>query len=325
MVGAKARGARKVSTVSIDIDVVIDHYKDVTIQNNPFRATREDDRMSELQPVPQLLTEDLVFGEGPRWRGGVLWFSDMHGEAVWTVDLSGNRTRMVDLPGRRPSGLGFLPNGDLLIVSMLEAKILRWDGADLSTHADLTELFVDGCNDMVVDHNGRAYVGSFPSVAAPAGRIVAVDPDGSGRVVADQVVIPNGSVITPDGKTFIVAESLGRRLTAFDIEYNGDLSNRRVYAECPNRGPDGICLDEEGAVWAAMPLAREFQRIMPGGEVVDSVTIDERMGIACALGGLDRKTLFLLTAMDHDPIALAGTREGQIHTMAVAVPGAGIP
>jgi sugar lactone lactonase YvrE len=249
----------------------------------------------------------------------------MHGESVWTVDLSGNRTKVVDLPGRRPSGLGFLPNGDLLIVSMLEAEILRWDGRDLSTHADLTSLFVDGCNDMVVDQNGRAYVGSFPSVTPPGGRIVAVDPDGSARIVAEEVVIPNGSVITPGGTTLIVAESLGRRLTAFDIERNGDLSNRRVYAECPNRGPDGICLDEEGAVWAAMPLAREFQRIMPGGEVVDSVSIDGRMGIACTLGGVDRKTLFLLTAMDHDPVALTGTREGQIHTMTVAVPGVGIP
>jgi len=295
-----------------------------------FNASRsaalgEDDYMSAPQQLPQLLTDDLVFGEGPRWREGLLWFSDMHGESVWTVDLSGNRTKVVDLPGRRPSGLGFLPNGDLLIVSMLEAEILRWDRTDLSTYADLTSLFVDGCNDMVVDQHGRAYVGSFPSVTPPGGRVVAVDPDGSARIVAEEVVIPNGSVITPGGTTLIVAESLGRRLTAFDIEHNGDLSNRRVYAECPNRGPDGICLDEEGAVWAAMPLAREFQRIMPGGEVVDSVSIDGRMGIACTLGGVDRKTLFLLTAMDHDPVALTGTREGQIHTMTVAVPGAGIP
>jgi sugar lactone lactonase YvrE len=281
--------------------------------------------MSMLQESPSFLSGDIVFGEGPRWREGVLWFSDMHGESVWTVDLSGKRTKVVDVPGRRPSGLGFLPNGHLLIVSMLEAEILRWDGTALSTYADLTSLFVKGCNDMVVDENGRAYVGSFPSIDTPSGRIVAVDPDGSARVVADEVVIPNGSVIGPDGTTFIVAESLGRCLTAFDIEQSGDLSNRRVYADCPDRGPDGICLDMEGAVWAAMPLAREFQRIMPGGEVVDSISIDGRMAIACALGGPDRKTLFLLTALDHDPAALAGTREAQIHTITMAVPGAGIP
>jgi sugar lactone lactonase YvrE len=280
--------------------------------------------MSILQETPKLLTGDLGFGEGPRWCDGVLWFSDMHGESVWTVDLSGRRTKVLDVSGRRPSGLGFLPNGDLLIVSILEAELLRWDGTDLTTYADLTPFFAKGCNDMVVDMTGRAYVGSFPDVGGPVGRLVAVDPDGSPRVVADEIVIPNGSVIGPDG-TFIVAESLGRRLTAFDIEQNGDLSNRRVYAECPNRGPDGICLDQDGAVWAAMPLAREFQRIMPGGEVVDSVSVDDRMAIACALGGPDRKTLFLLTARDHDPAALAGTREAQIHTITVAVPGAGIP
>jgi sugar lactone lactonase YvrE len=281
--------------------------------------------MSLLQESPSFLSGDIVFGEGPRWREGVLWFSDMHGESVWTVDLSGKRTKVVDVPGRRPSGLGFLPNGDLLIASMLEAEILRWDGTHLSAYADLTSHFVKGCNDMVVDRDGRAYVGSFPSVETPSGRIVAVDPSGLARVVADDVVIPNGSAIGPDGTTFIVAESLGRRITAFDIERNGDLSNRRVYADCPDRGPDGICLDMEGAVWAAMPLAREFQRIMPGGEVVDSISIDGRMAIACTLGGPDRKTLLLLTALDHDPAALAGTREAQIHTVNVAVPGAGIP
>jgi len=281
--------------------------------------------MSIPQEKAELLANDLVFGEGPRWRDDLLWFSDMHGECVWTVDLSGKRTRVVELPGRRPSGLGFLPGGDLLIVSMLEAEILRWDGTDLSTHADLRSFFAEGCNDMVVDTNGRAYVGSFPSVAPPGGRLVAVEPDGSARVVADEMVIPNGSAITPQGTSLIVAESLGRRLTAFDIGPTGDLLNRRVYAECPDRGPDGICLDEEGAVWAAMPLARQFQRIMPGGEVVDSVTIDGRMAIACVLGGTDRKTLFLLTAREHDPIALAGTRQAQIHTIRVAVPGAGIP
>ncbi len=281
--------------------------------------------MSARQGAPTFLSGDLVFGEGPRWRNGALWFSDMHGESVWTVDLSSRRTKVFDVPGRRPSGLGFLPNGDLLIVSMLEAEILRWDGTDVSTYADLTRFFEKGCNDMVVDVNGRAYVGSFPDVEGPVGRLVAVDPDGSARIVADEVVIPNGSVISPDGAILIVAESLGRRLTAFDIEPDGDLSNRRVYAECPERGPDGICLDEEGAVWAAMPLAREFQRIRPGGEIVDSVAIDGRMAIACALGGPDRKTLFLFTALDHDPVALAGTREAQIHTINVSVPGAGIP
>ena len=213
------------------------------------------------------MTGDLVFGEGPRWRDGVLWFSDMHGESVWTVDLSGRRTKVLDVSGRRPSGLGFLPNGDLLIVSMLEAEILRWDGTDLTTYADLTPLFVKGCNDMVVDMNGRAYVGSFPDVAGPVGRLVAVDPDGSARVVADQIVIPNGSVIGPDG-TFIVAESLGRRLTAFDIEQNGDLFKST-----------GICrMSQSGPRWN---LPGPGRRRLGGHAIGSRISTDNAGGRGC--------------------------------------------
>jgi sugar lactone lactonase YvrE len=281
--------------------------------------------MSDEKVTTQLLTSGLVFGECPRWHDDRLWFSDMHGEAVWVVDMAGNRELVVELLGRRPAGLGFLPDGDLLVVSMLERKILRWDGEELSLHADLSELVPDGCNDMVVDERGRAYVGSFPPPAAPSGVIALVDPDGSARLVAEEVIFPNGSVITPDGRTLIVAESLGRRLTAFDIAADGSLANRRVYAELPDRGPDGICLDEEGAVWAAMPLAREFQRVLPGGTVAEVVTVEGRMGIACALGGPDRRTLFLLSALEHAPELLRGTRDARIDVTRVGVAGAGIP
>jgi sugar lactone lactonase YvrE len=280
--------------------------------------------MSETPTPPALLAGDLVFGEGPRWHDDRLWFSDMHGEAVSTVTLAGERELVVEMPGRRPSGLGFLPDGDLLIVSMLDRQILRWNGSELALHADLSSLVATGCNDMVVDRSGRAYVGSFPDPSSPEGPIILVEVEGTPRVVAN-VVFPNGSVITPDGKQFIVAESLGRRLTAFDIQPDGSLTNRRLYADCPGRGPDGICLDEDGAVWTAMPLARVFERILPGGDVTDSISIEGRMAIACALGGPDRKTLFLLSANDHAPEALRGTRESSIHTARVAVGGAGIP
>jgi sugar lactone lactonase YvrE len=273
---------------------------------------------------PRLLVDGLVFGEGPRWRDDRLWFSDMHGEAVWTVDLDGHRELVVELPGRKPSGLGFLPGGDLLIVSMDEREILRWNGSELSTHADASGLVSTALNDMVVAENGNAYVGSFPLVAEPAGPIVLVEPDGAARIVAE-VVFPNGTVITPDGTTLIVAESLGRCLTAFDIDADGSLSGRRMFADLPGRGPDGICLDAEGAIWAAMPLARRFERILPGGEVVETVDVDGRMAIACALGGPDRRTLFLLTANDHSADALRGTHDGRIDVVQVPVPGAGLP
>ena len=281
--------------------------------------------MAESTIATELLISGLVFGECPRWHDDRLWFSDMHGEAVWTVDLAGTRELVVELPGRRPAGLGFLPNGDLLVVSMLERQLLRWDGLELTMHADLSELVLDGCNDMVVDESGRAYVGSFPPPSAPSGVIALVEPDGSARIAADEVIFPNGSVITPDGRTLIVAESLGRRLTAFDIAADGSLGERRIYAELPGRGPDGICLDEEGAIWAAMPLAREFQRVLPGGSVAEVVSVDGGMGIACALGGPDRRTLFLLSAGEHSPELLRGTRGARIDVARVPVAGAGIP
>jgi sugar lactone lactonase YvrE len=281
--------------------------------------------MPDSSLVPEVLTSGLVFGEGPRWRDGRLWFSDMHGEAVWTVDMSGTRELVVDLPGRRPSGLGFLPGGDLLIVSMLERQILRWDGSQVMLHADLSHLVPDACNDMAVNSDGRAYVGSFPPASAPVGSLIMVDPDGTPHVAAEEMIIPNGSVITPGGGTLIVAESLGRRLTAFKIQQDGSLIDRRVYADCPGRGPDGICMDEEGAIWAAMTLAREFQRILPGGEVTESISVEGRMAIACALGGPDRKTLFLLTACEHSAEVLAGTHDGRIDVVQVPAAGVGIP
>jgi sugar lactone lactonase YvrE len=281
--------------------------------------------MPEGPLAPELLTSGLVFGEGPRWWNDRLWFSDMHGEAVWTIDLAGHRELVVELPGRRPSGLGFLPDGDLLIVSMLEREILRWNQSEITLHADISDLIADACNDMVVSSDGRAYVGSFPPPASPTGSIVLVEPDGTHRTVAKDMIIPNGTVITPDGKTLIVAESLGRRLTAFAIASDGSLTHRRVYADCPERGPDGICLDEEGAIWTSMPLARVFERILPGGEVTHSISVEGRMAIACALGGPDRRTLFLLSANDHSPEALRGTRDGRIDIVRVSVAGAGIP
>lgn len=276
--------------------------------------------------TPELLVDGLVFGEGPRWRGDRLWFSDMHGEAVHTVDRSGRLDTVVRLPGRRPSGLGFLPDGSLLIVSMLEPEILRWDGRDLSVHADLRPLVAHECNDMVVDRRGNAYVGCFPaSVEEPETAVVLVRADGSAEIAAAGLHFPNGSVLADDDRTLIVAESIGRRFTAFTVGDDGRLSGRRTFAECAPYGPDGICLDADGAVWAAMTLAREFHRVAPGGEVLDRVSVDGRLAIACTLGGPDLRTLFLLTALEHSAAALEGTHAATIHVVEVDVPGAGSP
>jgi sugar lactone lactonase YvrE len=278
-----------------------------------------------MAAAPTLLVDGLVFGEGPRWRGDRLWFSDMHGEAVHTVDLDGKLETAVALPGREPSGLGWLPDGSLLIVSMLEPQILRWDGSTVTVHADLSHLVADRCNDMVVDPRGNAYTGTYPSPPEFKGVVIHVAPDGTARVAAENVRFPNGSVVADDGRTLIVAESMGRRFTRFTIEDDGSLSDRASIVSTKPDAPDGICLDVDGAIWAAFPMAHEFRRIAVDGEVLDRIPMGDRMAIACTLGGPDLRTLFLLTSMRLPGPDIHGTRTATIHTVEVEVAGTGSP
>ena len=283
--------------------------------------------MTTTEPgaVPTLLADGFVFGEGPRWRAGRLWLSDMHGEAVYTTTLEGKTTLELPLPGKKPSGLGFLPDGSVLIVSMAERQLLRLDShGHTIVHADLGDLVADELNDMVVDADGTAFVGSYPTERG-TGVLVRVTPDGAARLVADGLDFPNGTAISADGATLIVAESIGRQFTAFDIDGSKNLSGRRVVATTGDAAPDGIALDAEGGIWAGYPLAHEFRRVLAGGEVTDRIPIGERMAIACALGGDDRRTLFLLSAQDWSPKALQGRRTGTVETVRVGVPGAGLP
>ncbi|MBL7500117.1 SMP-30/gluconolactonase/LRE family protein [Frankia sp. CN7] len=279
----------------------------------------------ETDARPALLTGGFVFAEGPRWRDGKLWFSDMHGEAVYTTTLAGETTRVLELAGRKPSGLGFLPDGSALVVSMAERELLRLapDGT-YSVHARLGHLVDDELNDMVVAADGTAFVGSY-SLEPETGVLLRVTPDGQASVAADKMSFPNGTVISPDGRTLTVAESKRRRFTAFDLDAGLNLGGRRVVAPAPAAAPDGIALDAEGGIWAAFPLAHEFRRILPGGEVTDRVHLPDRMAIACALGGPDRRTLFLLSAENWNSAALGGARTSVIETVRVAVPGAGLP
>lgn len=277
----------------------------------------------------QLLVSGLCFGEGPRWHDGELWLSDMHAHQVIRVAADGAITPVAEV-GNRPSGLGWLPNGDLLIVSMADRCLLRFDGNELAVHADLSDLASFHCNDMVVDGNGRAYVGNFgfdlQRRASPSpAELVCVEPDGSARVVAEDLMFPNGTVITADGSTLIVAETFGARLTAFDIGDGGDLSNRRVWAELPRGAvPDGICLDAEGAVWSASPTTCECVRQVEGGEITHRVEVDQG-AFACMLGGSDGTTLFILTADSSDPDKCQANRLGRVETCAAPFPGAGWP
>lgn len=276
-----------------------------------------------------MLASGIVFGEGPRWRDGRLWLSDMYGHRVLTVDLDGKLETLVEVEGQ-PSGLGWSADGRLLIVSMLDRKLLRLEGGTLVEHADISAHCGGPANDMVVDGSGRAYVGSFGFDMAAgeplrATGLAMVEPDGTARGVAGDLRMPNGTVITPDGSTLIVAETLGARLAAFDIAADGSLSNHRIFAELPGRTPDGICLDAEGAVWVACFGQDEFVRVHEGGEISATVSSRERRAVACMLGGPARRTLFLLTADTTLGELGKGNSKGFIETVEVDTPGAGLP
>lgn len=267
------------------------------------------------------LANGFCFGEGPRWFEGLLWFSDMLGEAVHTVNLHGDVTTL-PLAGHAPSGLGFRPDGSLLIASTENQQVLRYDGETVATVADLSDIVPANIGDMVVDDAGRAYVGSQ---AFEGGVIVRVEPDDTATVVAQDLDFPNGMVITPDGKSLIVAESVGRRLTAFTIGADGSLFDRRIFADGLDGPPDGIALDAEGGVWTSMTLAHQFDRIVEGGTVTDRVDIGDRTAIACTLGGQERRTLFMVSSTSAYPQRLVGTKLSRVDATTVDVPGAGLP
>ena len=275
------------------------------------------------------LISGLCFGEGPRWHDGAFWLSDMHAKQVLRVTSAGAVEPVVEVPND-PSGLGWLPTGELLVVSMTDRRVLRWNGAQLSVHADLADLASFHCNDMVVGATGRAYVGNF-GFDLHAGKkprtaeLICVEPDGAARVVADELAFPNGTVITPDGQTLIVGESWGGRLTAFDIDARGDLKNRRTWAELPDGAiPDGICLDSAGGIWSASPATNECIRQLEGSEVTDRVIVDQG-AFACMLGGPKGRTLHILTAGSSDPVTCRKQRSGRVELAEVEFPRAGYP
>ena len=274
------------------------------------------------------LAEGFAFLEGPRWHDGKLWVSDMHDDRVLTVDLAGRRETVVEVPGR-PSGLGWLPDGRLLVVSMIDRQLLRLDPTGLSVVADLSSIATFHCNDMVVDAHGRAYIGNFgydfeSGEPQRSAALALVLPDGTVRVAADDLAFPNGAVITPDGRTLIVAESFGARLAAFDVAPDGTLSGRRLWAALQGAVPDGICLDAEEAIWAASPLSKEVLRVREGGEVVERIATSTQ-AIACMLGGPHRRTLFVLTAQSFHRDECRDQRHARIEVVDVEVPGAGLP
>ena len=275
-----------------------------------------------------LLVDGLAFPEGPRWHDGRLWFSDMHDHHVCAVDAGGRLEKIAEVPNW-PSGLGWLPDGSLLAVSMTDRRLLRREGDAWVTHADLSELAAFHCNDMVVDARGRAYVGNFgfdlDAGAAPQPTaLIRVDPDGHAEIAAQDMRFPNGAVVTPDGGTLVVGESFGACLTAFDIGEDGTLSKRRTWAALEGAVPDGICLDAEGAIWVASPVSNEVLRVEEGGHVSERIPT-EQLAIACMLGGPERRTLYVLTSETTRADEAPRLRSARILTTEVDVPGDGLP
>lgn len=273
------------------------------------------------------LLDGLCFGEGPRWHEERLWFSDMHDQRVIAVGLDGRAETICEVASD-PSGLGWLPDGRLLVVSMRDRRLLRREAdGSLVEHADLSGLATFHCNDMLVDRTGRAYVGNFGwdlhggGQPAPAD-LALVMPDGRVEVAAEALDFPNGTVLDERSGTLIVAETMGRRLTAFDVGPEGRLSNRRSWAQLEIL-PDGICLDAEGAIWVAAPMSHAVFRVGEGGRVLDRIAL-ETDSFACMLGGPERRHLFVCTAADSSP-ARASERTGRIEVVEVEVPGAGLP
>jgi sugar lactone lactonase YvrE len=289
-----------------------------------------DQEVEDTTPMSaDIAMEGIYFGEGPRWHDGRLWFSDFYGHCVHAVTADGRDEVMLRIDGL-PSGLGWLPDGRLLVVSMLDHLVLRQDhDGTVAVHADLSAYSRHRSNDMLVDGWGRAYVGNFGfDLEAPPPQdlttsLSRVDPDGSVSEAAGALLFPNGMALTPDGRTLIVAETVGARLTAFDVGPDGTLSERRVWADL-GIFPDGICLDAEGAIWAAAAAEPRCVRIREGGEIVAEVRTSQNC-YACMLGDPDRRTLYAMTAPDSAAGPAAAEPRGRVERARVSIPGAGLP
>jgi len=297
--------------------------------------------------VPRKITAVLTgfaFLESPRWHEGRIWFSDFYTYRVFSAAGDGSDLRVEAEVPEQPSGLGWLPDGRLLVVSMRDQRLLRREeDGDLVVHAELAGQIGGWPNDMVVDGSGRAFVGNFgmdfgSESAYQLASIVRVDPDGAITEVARDLWFPNGSVITSDG-TLIVGETFGNRVSAFDLTPDGSLRNRRTWArfgELPTErelpalrrqrivAPDGCCLDAEGALWMADADGGPVRRVREGGEVVEE--IDPGTGaFACMLGGEDGRTIFLCTAPDYRQEFIGDRRDAALMAVRVDVPRAGLP
>jgi sugar lactone lactonase YvrE len=267
-----------------------------------------------------VVLDGLVLGESPRWHDGRLWVADWAAHELITLDADGTR-QVAERPTSIPCCIDWLPDGRLLLVCG-DRLLRREPDGTMVTHAELAQLDPHPWNDIAVDGQGTVFVGGigfdFPAGQFAPGLIAVITPDGVARTAAEDLAFPNGMVVTPDDATLIVAESYGNRLTAFDIGAGGALSNRRVWADLGDDHPDGICLDAEGAVWAADVGNKHCVRVREGGQVLQTVDAD-RGCFACTLGGAGGRTLYIVTAQWPNDFR---TPTGQVLAVPVTVPGA---
>jgi sugar lactone lactonase YvrE len=290
--------------------------------------------------------DGMSYLECPRWRDGRLYVSDFYTRRVLAVDLDGSREpQTVATVPEQPSGLGWMPDGSMLVVSMRDRRVLRIRaGGEAEIHADLSAHAPWHLNDMAVDAAGRAYVGNFGfdlMAGAPIRTtgLIRIDPDGTATVVAEDLSFPNGTAILPGGDTLVVAETLAGRLSAFDVGDDGSLSNRRVWARLSDAvdtedmgellaaggvAPDGIALDAEGAIWVADALGGRVLRVREGGEIVEEIAPGTGV-FACGLGGAEGRTLVMCAAPSFAERERRDTREAQLLASEVDVPRAGLP
>lgn len=286
------------------------------------------------------LADKRYFCEGPRWHDGRFWFSDFYAHEVCSVGLAGDVRVELSLIEEQPSGLGWLPGGDLLVVGMTKRQVLRRSaGQALAVHAELAGIATFHANDMLVTPEGDAYVGNFgfdldaflmahgvegllgALATDPSpflGKLAQVKPDGTASVAADNMAFPNGMVLLDGGRTLVVAQTLGFELTAFDRAPDGALSSRRVWAPLKEAmvAPDGICADAQGGIWVANALAPMVIRVKEGGQVTDTVTTSQN-AYACALGGPDGRHLLICTAPTSVHTLAAAQAHGRLEMVEV--------
>jgi sugar lactone lactonase YvrE len=285
------------------------------------------------------IAEGLYFPESPRWHDSALWFSDIYGRKVYRLDKTREASSVVCATDFNPSGLGWSHEGRLLIVAMEPRQVLSLDSSGaLRVHADLSRLARGMLNDMVVAPDGTAYVGdggyspNGPRLERQTGQLFRLTATGEVAQVIDDLVAPNGVILTPDGRTIIVAETHASKLTMFDVDEAGALSGRRTFADLypsdarvATVNPDGICLDADGAVWIADLAGYRVFRVFEGGTVTDSFPFDRKLPLACVLGGTDRRTLFVCVVGESNYELARERPTGQIVAVSVKVAGAGRP